>query len=62
MWSHVHCQKAYTFFSVSYGLARLITMGVLEFTTGTRTERQQFARALARQFVRGLELPAAPAP
>lgn len=61
-WSHSHCQAAYAYFSFTYGLARLVSMGVLEFPTGTRAERQQFIRELAQRFVYGLAVPASSPP
>jgi len=59
-WSHTHCRKAYAHFSFSYGLARVISMGVIDFPSGTKAERQQFVKELAWTFVRGLDEPEHP--
>lgn len=56
-WSHTHCRKAYAHFSFSYGLARVISMGVIGFPSGSKSERQQFVKELAWTFVRGLDEP-----
>jgi AcrR family transcriptional regulator len=59
-WSHTHCRKAYAHFSFSYGLARVISMGVIGFPSGSKAERQQFVRELVWTFVRGLDEPECP--
>lgn len=59
-WSHAHCAKAYAFFSFCYGAARLVSMQLFTFPTGTKAERQRFVRDLARTFVNGLDGPAVP--
>ena len=61
-WSHANCPKAYAYFSFIYGLARLVSMRLYTFPSGTKTERQQFVRTLTLTFVQGLDLPEAPLP
>ncbi|MDE2295941.1 MAG: TetR/AcrR family transcriptional regulator [Gammaproteobacteria bacterium] len=56
-WSHAHCQSGYTLFAFSYGLARLISMGLIEFPSGTRAERTRFVKSLALTLVRGIRVP-----
>ena len=53
-WSHAHCQNGYVLFAFSYGLARLISMGLVEFPSGTRAERTRFVKSLARSLVLGI--------
>lgn len=55
-WSHAHCQSGYTLFAFSYGLARLISMGLIEFPSGTRAERTRFVKSLALTLVRGIRV------
>jgi len=47
---------AYSFFSLTYGLARLVSMGQFEFPSGTKARRQKFAEDATRGFIRGLPL------
>ena len=61
-WSHAHCPKAYAYFGFIYGLARLVSMRLYTFPSGTKTERQQFVKTLTLTFVQGLDLPEAPLP
>lgn len=56
-WSHQHCAKAYAFFSFCYGTARLVSMQLFSFPSGTKAERQRFVRDLAWTFVNGLDKP-----
>jgi AcrR family transcriptional regulator len=60
-WSHQHCAKAYAFFAFCYGVARLVSMQLFTFPSGTRAERQRFVRDLAWTFVNGLDGPEPPA-
>ena len=53
-WSHENCLHAYSFFSFTYGLARLISMGQFEFPSGTKVERRKFVEDATRGFIRGL--------
>ncbi|RVT51284.1 TetR/AcrR family transcriptional regulator [Rubrivivax albus] len=59
-WSHAQCPKAYAFFSFCYGAARLVSMQLFTFPTGTKAERQRFVRELSWIFVKGLDGPAPP--
>ena len=59
-WSHANCAKAYAFFSFCYGMARLVSMQLFTFPSGTRAERQRFVRDLAWTFVNGLDGLSAP--
>lgn len=61
-WSHANCVKAYAFFTFCYGTARLVSMQLFTFPTGTKAERQRFVRDLAWTFVNGLDGPAPPTP
>ena len=61
-WSHAHCQSGYTLFAFSYGLARLISMGLIEFPSGTRAERTRFVKSLALTLVRGIRFNDRPSP
>lgn len=61
-WSHQKCPKAYAFFSFCYGAARLVSMGLYVFPSGTKTERQRFVRELAWTIVNGLDGPPEPNP
>lgn len=60
VWSHANCFKAYSFFSFCYGVARLVSMQLFTFPTGTKAERQRFVRDLAWTFVNGLDGPSPP--
>jgi len=53
-WSHKHCHKAYAAMTYTYGLARIISMGGIQFPSGTAAERKQYVRELAWIFVHGL--------
>jgi len=53
-WSHEHCLYAYSFFSFTYGLARLVSMEQFEFPSGTKAERRKFVEDAARAFISGL--------
>ena len=53
-WSHENCLHAYSFFSFTYGLARLVSMGQFEFPSGTKAERRKFVEDATRGFIRGL--------
>lgn len=53
-WSHEHCLHAYSFFSFTYGLARLVSMDQFEFPSGTKAERRKFVEDATRAFVAGL--------
>ncbi len=55
-WSHAHCQNGYTLFAFSYGLARLISMGLIEFPSRSRAERTRFVKSLALSLVRGIQV------
>ena len=57
VWSHKHCHKAYAAFTYTYGLARIISMGAIDFPSGTAAERKQYVRELGWIFVRGLAAP-----
>jgi AcrR family transcriptional regulator len=59
-WSHIHCRKAYAFFAFAYGLARLISMQMITFASGTKAERQKFVREMAWTFANGLDGPEPP--
>lgn len=61
-WSHAHCPKAYAYFAFAYGLARLVSMRLYTFPSGTKAERQQFVKALTLTFIQGLNLPEEPLP
>jgi len=56
-WSHKHCHKAYAAMTYTYGLARIISMGGIQFPSGTAAERKQYVRELVWVFVRGLAAP-----
>jgi AcrR family transcriptional regulator len=56
-WSHKHCHKAYAAFTYTYGLARIISMGGIDFPSRTTAERKRFVRELVWVFVRGLAAP-----
>ena len=60
VWSHTHCRKAYAYFSFAYGLARLVSMQIFTFASGTKTERQNFVRDMAWIFAHGLDGPEPP--
>lgn len=55
VWSHEQCPKAYAFFSFCYGAARLVSMQLFTFPSGTKAERQRFVRELSWIFVNGLD-------
>lgn len=59
-WSHAHCVKGYAFFTSCYGTARLVSMQLFTFPSGTKAERQRFVRSLAWTFVNGLDGPPSP--
>lgn len=59
-WSHIHCRKAYAYFSFVYGLARLVSMQIFTFASGTKVERQSFVRDMAWTFAHGLDGPEPP--
>ncbi len=60
MWSHTHCRKAYAYFSFVYGMARLVSMQIFTFASGTKAERQNFVRDMAWTFAHGLDGPEPP--
>lgn len=51
-WSHENCQAGYAFFSFSYGLARMVSVGLIY--GGKRAERLRFVTDVTRTFLRGL--------
>lgn len=53
-WSHQNCQKGYTFFTFSYGLALAISRPIFSNPSGTRAGRRAFVEDLTRTFLRGL--------
>lgn len=59
-WSHANCAKGYAFFTFCYGTARLVSMQLFTFPSGTKAERQRFVRDLAWTFVNGLDGPPPP--
>jgi AcrR family transcriptional regulator len=60
VWSHIHCRKAYAYFSFVYGLARLVSMQIFTFASGTKAERQNFVRDMAWTIAHGLDGPEPP--
>lgn len=56
-WSHNHCQNGYAQFAFSYGLARLISMGLIEFPSNTNAERHRFVKSLALSIIGGIQVP-----
>ncbi len=53
-YSHAHCEKAYAFFSFSYGLALAISRGIFSNPQGTLAGRRKFVEDLTRTFLHGV--------
>lgn len=51
-WSHENCQAGYAFSSFSYGLARMISTGLIP--GGKKAERQRFVADVTRTFLKGI--------